>query len=573
MSKAVAIALLLAGLCLPQFCAAESEGRGSGYVARQDSLRSVFDAISSRLKKPVILSSRAARKQVSGEFDLGNPQALLEKMTLQLGLIWYGDSQSIYVYDAGEMRNSVVLLRNVPLATLNDFLRKSGLYDKRYPLRGDNRSGTFYLSGPPVYVDLVSNAASFMDQQSEGMDLGRQKIGVIRLNNTFVGDRSYEMRDQKVVIPGMATVIEKLLQGESKPLAATEAAPAKPAAEALANLPMPVPAGLPPLPRPGDAKPKSSLPAETLDPFARAAAASDIKVIAYPDTNSLLVKGTAEQVRFIEKLVAALDVAKRHVELSLWIIDMEKDDLDQLGVDWRGQVSLGGRLGVTLNSAGSFSTLDGTRFLASVMALSQKNKANVVSRPVLLTQENVPAIFDNNRTFYTKLEGERSVDLQHVTYGTMVSVLPRFSADGQIEMALNIEDGREARAPDYSQGNKDASTPEVGRTRISTVARMPQGKSLLIGGFTRDSSSDAQTRIPLLGDAPLVGKLFRYQRQNLSNTVRVFLIQPREITEPLKPDAAEMTAGLASQSGLDVDPLQQKVRDYLERRGSWTGGH
>ncbi|VEB43322.1 type III secretion system outer membrane pore InvG [Chromobacterium violaceum] len=53
-------------------------------------------------------------------------------------------------------------------------------------------------------------------------------------------------------------------------------------------------------------------------------------MIAYPDTNSLLVKGTAEQVRFIENLARALDVAKRHVELSLWIIDLQKDDLDQL---------------------------------------------------------------------------------------------------------------------------------------------------------------------------------------------------------------------------------------------------
>ncbi|XLM19525.1 EscC/YscC/HrcC family type III secretion system outer membrane ring protein, partial [Chromobacterium piscinae] len=60
----------------------------------------------------------------------------------------------------------------------------------------------------------------------------------------------------------------------------------------------------------------------------------DIKVIAYPDTNSLLVKGTTEQVRFIEKLARALDVPKRHVELSLWIIDLDKGDLDQLGVNW-----------------------------------------------------------------------------------------------------------------------------------------------------------------------------------------------------------------------------------------------
>ncbi|MEO4008805.1 EscC/YscC/HrcC family type III secretion system outer membrane ring protein, partial [Chromobacterium piscinae] len=218
------------------------------------------------------------------------------------------------------------------------------------------------------------------------------------------------------------------------------------------------------------------------------------------------------------------------------------------------------------NGSGSLSTLDGSRFIASVMALSQQNKANVVSRPVLLTQENVPAVFDNNRTFYTKLEGERSVDLQHVTYGTLVSVLPRFSADGQIEMSLNIEDGSEARAPDYSKDNKDAATPEVGRTRISTVARVPQGKSLLIGGFTRDASSDNRAAVPGLGQLPLVGSLFRYQRKDLSNSVRVFLIQPREIDAPLTPDASDLAAGLSRQGGLDADPLQQKLRRYLERR-------
>lgn len=96
-----------------------------------------------------------------------------------------------------------------------------------------------------------------------------------------------------------------------------------------------------------------------------------------------------------------------------------------------------------------------------------------------MTQENVPAIFDNNRTFYTKLIGERNSSTAHVTYGTMISVLPRFSADGEIEMSLNIEDGNEEKQS--ISGNEDSVLPEVGRTHISTVARVPQGKSLLIG--------------------------------------------------------------------------------------------
>ncbi|WP_269766234.1 type III secretion system outer membrane ring subunit SctC [Burkholderia ubonensis] len=535
---------------------------GSGYVAKNESLRSFFDALAAQLKKPIIVSKLAARKQISGEFDLNGSQALLDKLSQQLGLIWYHDGQAIYIYDASEIRNAVVSLRNVSLGTFNDFLRRSGLYDRRYPLRGDARNGTFYVSGPAVFVDLVVNAATFIDKQSHGVELGRQKIGVVRLNNTFVSDRSYELRDQKIVIPGMATVIEKLLLGEGKPLqSAANTAPLRPAAHRDE-----IPA-MPDFPSGGESKAPAYSGGPSLpEALKQEVAAGDIKVIAYPDTNSLLVKGTTEQVRFIEKLVETLDVPKRHVELSLWIIDLDKGDLDQLGVKWSGSATIGDKLGVTLNQAGSVSTLDGSRFIASVMALEQKDKAQVVSRPVVLTQENVPALFDNNRTFYAKLVGERTANLQSVTYGTLISVLPRFSADGQIEMSLNIEDGREAKAPDDENFGPDA-LPEVGRTRISTVARVPQDKSLLIGGYTRDSSVERTARIPGLGRLPLVGGLFRYRSQNQSNTVRVFLIQPREIIDPLTPDASDLAGDVAKQASIGNDPPQQWVRDYLDHGG------
>ncbi|STQ90216.1 type III secretion system outer membrane ring subunit SctC [Iodobacter fluviatilis] len=522
-----------------------------GYVAKQDGLRTFFDAISSRLKKPIILSKLAVRKQVSGEFDLVNPQALLEQMTQQLGLIWYHDGQTIYVYDASETRNSVVALRNLSLSSFNAFLRKSGLYDRRYPLRGDERSGTFYVSGPPVYVDLVLSAAKFMDSQRSEIDGGRLKIGVVRLNNTFVGDRSYELRDQKITIPGMASVIISLLQDEKSSVDILAAKPVGAVAPSMPDFPT-----VNKLEEPVPYKSPMSLP----DALKHAPSAGNIRVIANPDTNSLLVKGTAEQVRFIENLVAELDVAKRHVELSLWIIDLQKDDLDQLGVNWQGSLGVGNQLGVSFNNPGSFSTLDGTRFMASILALSQDKKANVVSRPVVLTQENVPALFDNSRTFYTQLIGERSVELQHVTYGTLVNVLPRFSADGQIEMSLNIEDGSEV-----PQGDSETKTvlPTVGRTRISTVARVPKDKSLLIGGYTRDASTDDFGKIPLLGELPFVGDLFRYQQRNSSNLVRVFLIQPRQIEEPAERDASDLAAGVISQA--DSNSAQQAVRKYMDR--------
>lgn len=578
MSKSILSTLLvawIASLTLPAWAAERpvpADSRGAGYVARDESLRGFFDALAAQLKKPVVISKLAARKQISGEFDLSNAQAMLDKLSQQLGLIWYHDGQAIYVYDASEIRNAVVSLRNVSLNDFIEFLRSSGLYDKRYSPRGDGHSGTFYVSGPPIFVDLVVDAASFMDKQSGGAELGRQKISVVHLNNTFVNDRSYELRDQKIIIPGIATVISRLLAGEEKPLQRTPGAES-PADQARSG-------GIPQMPdfpgllgstrtndssdtkAPGLSSMRNVFGASHEDD----APASDVKVIAYPDTNSLLVKGTAEQVRFIEKLANALDQAKRHVELSLWIIDMDKQDLDQLGVNWSGSFSIANKFGAAFNKTGSVSMLDGARFIASVMALAQDDRANVVSRPVVLTQENVPAHFDNSRTFYAKLVGERATSLEHVTYGTLVSVLPRFSADDQIEMELNIEDGSQTPATnDGASDNSPDALPEVGRTSISTVARVPQGKSLLIGGYTRDANSDRVSRIPLLGSLPLVGGLFRYRNQSKTNTVRVFLIQPREIVDPV-PDAADLASIVISPDKVGDDSVQSKVRAYMNRK-------
>jgi type II secretory pathway component GspD/PulD (secretin) len=510
---------LLSGLLvlapLPTLALADS------YVAREQSLRTFFAELSGPLGKPVIVSKAAAAKKISGEFDLSSAQRTFERIAGQMGLIWYSDGQAIYLYDASELKSSIVSLQTLTVDKLQAFLQRSGLHDSRYPLRNDGLR-TFHISGPPMYVDLILQAAQLMDNQRSELLLDKQQIGVIQVQNTFVGDRKYEQRDDKVTIPGLATVIEQLLQGEKAGLEPT-------VAKAFAHN---NPGSMPAFPLEGLATSPSAEDPAAPRVLAREMAAGNIRVVAYPDTNSLLVKGLPEQVRFIENLVAVLDQPKRHVELSLWIIDLHKDELNQLGINWQGSIKVGGQFAASLN-AGSATTLDGVSFVTQVMALERTNRANVVARPVILTQENVPAIFDNNRTFYAPLVGERSVDLRHVTYGTLVSVLPRFARADEIEMSLNIEDGNEVEKT--GEGEHASALPTVGRTRISTVARVPQGKSLLVGGFTRDDHSEQIGRIPVLGSIPWIGRLFSYRQNRSANTVRVFLIQPKEIISALEP--------------------------------------
>lgn len=422
---------------------------GEPYQARDESLHTFFTALSLPLGLPIVVSQAAARKRISGAFDFDSAQPLLESVARQHGLIWYSDGQVLYLYDADEAKSSVVTLRHISVDILRGFMRRSGLDEARYPLRASG-ARVFYVSGPPNYVDHVLRLAQLMDRQRAQLRMGPQRIGVVQVLNTHVADREYGMGDRTVTVPGMASMIEKLLEVEQ-----TAASPRQPGLLADKN----------------------------------------ISVLAYPDTNSLLIKGKPAQVSFIESLVAELDVPKRGVEVSLWLVDVDRDELKQMGFAAAGKSS----------ATRVMTPAEDDAFMKRITALEQRRRAKVTTLPVILGQENVPAVFHDNQTFYLPRPGEDRDEWQPVVYGTQVSVLPRFAEANQIEMLLTIEDGRQMG----KAGSRDKRSEAVERTGINTVVRMVPGRRLLVGDFQRD------TRTALAG---------RYYGP-MANSVRLFVIQ------------------------------------------------
>lgn len=516
------------------------------YVSNKDNARAFFETLSTRLKKPVVLSALASKKRISGSFDLSNPLDLLKSLTSQLGLVWYQDGQTFYIYDASEIKNVMITLKSINVNEIKSFLIDSSLYDQRFPLQTRQGSRTFYVSGPPVYLDIIAKAAAQMDTKDVPSS-SMSGMAIIPLRHSFSEDRTFKYRDQTLIIPGMASVIRALISNDSTAvpqlLSARASAPGAPPAATASDT---GPRTMPPFPEELAATSSRPVPAT---------ASRQFQVVSNPDTNSVLVKGAPELVEHVRQIVNALDKPKRHVEMSVWIIDIQKEQLDQLGVRWSGSLSVGRSFGASFNG-GISSTVDGANFVARIMALSQSKKANIVSRPMILTQENVPAIFDNNRTFYTKVVGERTAELQHVTYGTSLSVLPRFSGTNEIEMMLNVEDGNQYRDQDSEM------LPEVGRTNISTIARVPMGKSLVIGGYTRDEQSAEQEGIPVLQHIPIIGNLMKFSSNKNANLVRIFLIQPREVNGTQNDNAL---IAKARQKG-DAGELTDWMTNFLDNR-------
>lgn len=445
---------------------------GDTYQAQDESLHTVFTVLSVPLGLPIVVSRDVARTRISELIDLDTPQHALETLALQYSLIWYSDGQVLYLYDASEEKSSAVALRHISVDRFRSLMRRAGIDETRYPLRVSG-ARTFYVSGPPNYVDHVLHLAQLMDRERADLRAGTQAFAVVQVLNTHVADREYGMGNETVTVPGIASTIKTVLAAEQK----------------------------------GPLADKS------------------LAVIAYPDTNSLLIKGKPAQLSVIERLVAELDTPKRSVEVSLWMVDVDRDELKKLDPAWDKDAKT--------QATRILAPLDDKRLMAQIAALERRRRARVTTLPVILTQENVPAVFQDNHTFYLPHPGDDSADWRPVRYGAQVSVLPRFAEANQIEMLLHIEDGRQ-----LSEAGRGAKPAAVARVGISSVVRVPQGKRLWLGAFSREARESSHSTVA-----------------SGAAKVRLFVIQARAVDSELKSPG----------SGLGAPPLTAAQYERVQR--------
>ncbi|MBN6367517.1 MULTISPECIES: type III secretion system outer membrane ring subunit SctC [Providencia] len=488
------------------------------FVANNIAVGKVFDAVAERLNKPIILSKLAAQKKVTGNFNLANADEMFKALARRIALVWYDDGASIYVYDNSEMRSAIIPTNNVSSNQLLNYIQRNGIYDSRFPVRSQEGERLLFVSGPPLYIELIKAASLYLAEQIRKEELSSGEVAVIPLKHASVTDRSYSLRGQNITIPGLLNVINNLFKNGTTIDETLIIQPPSVAINSTGDsidelMDAPI----------GDSSSSTNKP----QLVTRKPSNSAFSLVAHPDSNSLIVKGSQEQIRYVRQLVNTLDMRRRQVELSLWIIDITRSELDNLGVNWEVGTFNTGTGSVSFNR----STLSNSQqFLLQIDALNKTGNGHIVSRPVLLTQENIPALFDNNTSFYAKLQGERIATLEQVTYGTMVSVMPRISAGNNVEMEVNIEDGAENR-DSMGKTSSVEGLPAVNRTSINTVARIAKDSSLLIGGYTREQYVENESKIPFLGDLPYVGGLFSHSSTNQQKMVRLFLIQPRLLNE------------------------------------------
>ncbi len=300
---------------------------------------------------------------------------------------------------------------------------------------------------------------------------------------------------------------------------------------------------------------------------------AQVRIEADPRLNAIIIRDAPERMAHYEQLIASLDVEPQSLEIEATIIDINTDRLRELGINWRwnnngnavlfgrgdaSDLRLRGNTDVTPSGRGGFVSMvlgDNATFIARINALEAEGAARIVSRPQVLTLSNVEAIFDTSSTFYVRVAGSYEADLFDVSVGTSLRVTPHvFKDDGQVRIKLlvAVEDGNlSTQAVD--------EIPIVERSTINTQALINAGESLLIGGMVRETTAEAEDKVPLLGDIPLLGTLFTSREDRTQRVERMFLISPR-----LAPSQPAGGTG-----DLSMKPVQESMAsDQHEERSS-----
>ncbi|MDA0814290.1 MAG: type II and III secretion system protein, partial [Verrucomicrobia bacterium] len=136
--------------------------------------------------------------------------------------------------------------------------------------------------------------------------------------------------------------------------------------------------------------------------------------------------------------------------------------------------------------------------------------------------------------------------------GVTLSVTPTLLPDGTVRMKMRP---RVAKIVELIQGANGNVYPRVSESTAEAISRVPSGQSLILGGFYDYGKGDSGNKVPVLGNIPLVGRLFKYDNDTIEKMSLVFIITPSIYNASSPDEVAESNEDVRTLSGMEVSEL------------------
>ncbi|NPA29673.1 MAG: type II secretion system secretin GspD [Epsilonproteobacteria bacterium] len=306
---------------------------------------------------------------------------------------------------------------------------------------------------------------------------------------------------------------------------------------------------------------------------------SQVSFEAKEDINAIAITGTPEAVKLIEKVIKKLDIEQQQVYIKAHIYEISQRKVENLGIRWgalaggiTGNALVTGQLNTgtdvfqfpsLLQGLINMDNIDANVAVGAIIDLLKQNGAvNVVSEPNILCINNKKSSVYIGKTISiltSTVQGNQTTDLARNTYsrediGLTLEVKPQIANDNKVLLEVKT------KLEDIDQANTtEADRPTTFKREVQTVAIARDGENVIIGGLLKDYYSKGENRVPILGDIPVIGTIFR-SKNNVKDQVNVIIILTPYIVKNSQ-SLAQIQAKIA-----ETEKLKAELAVALEKR-------
>lgn len=358
------------------------------------------------------------------------------------------------------------------------------------------------------------------------------------------------------------------------------------------------------------------------------ATAEGVRIVPDKGTNSILVTASPEDLVFFDELIAKLDVPRQQVFVEAVIMEVSTDRTLSFGVNWAAAglvkgVGDSGDGGLVVGGFQPDGTIDSfaddaltlpsgfsvgmvtfpvtigdvtyTNIQALISASKVDNKVNIISTPQLMTLDNEEAsiVVAENRPFLTSTQtGTSELDrtVQQYEYkdvGTTLKVTPQINKGETIRLKIKQETSRVDAQQTAETG---VLQPTTRKRSTETTVLVKNTQTIVISGLIGERESDGVNKVPVLGDIPVLGWLFKRKSTAAEKTNLLVFITPRissspgavnalyreksvtmdqavreyneAVGKPLPPDAPSVAPPGRAAFDNEIDPIQKPLMSY-----------
>jgi len=293
-----------------------------------------------------------------------------------------------------------------------------------------------------------------------------------------------------------------------------------------------------------------------------------VEIEADTQTNSLIIQTLERYLPDVEAMIKQLDFIRGQVLIQIEILEVTLDDDTKMGLELSvtekgifGQEltddnpligSLQSTLGLASEISGFNYALATNEYMALLHTLMRENRVKTLSTPSLLTRDNQPVSWSSGKSI-PYLQSVNSTNLGGIgeagtvsqplyNYGFIeppvginIDLVPhiartKIGESGKRTIGLEIDQIQASNFIEFT----DFNAPITETNTISAYVDVEDGEKVVVGGMMRETRQEVESKVPILGDIPFIGRLFRKSQKVTANSEIVFIITPHiiDVTDP-----------------------------------------